>query len=592
MTGRPPIINLVRAQEDFPYYASKLLRIKDKDSQLRPLDLWEPQIRLHRTLEDLRLKGKLQRVIVLKARQEGISTYSEARIFWNAHMRENTKNVVIAHEKESGRAIFGMCKLFLDCIPPKLKPMTKYSSRQEIVFANPDAKTSFRNPGLRSSLEVLTAGKKSVARGTTIHHLHASELASWTFPEDVIPALLPTIPKTDDSLVVYESTAKGMNNFFHEEWRAAEEGESNFHPFFLAWFDLPQYRRPFRSEEDAKAFAETLNDEEKELQGRFGVDLEQLHWRRLTLADFKGDLRSFRQEYPATPTEAFTVSGVCIFDHNKLEMMSLKCSEPEFRGDIKILGGDVARAKLIGDSRGDLRIWRRPEPDQIYVLGVDVADGGPQGDYSCIEVLRKLSAPLMAEQVAEWHGHIDPYNFAHVIEYLARLYNEALVAVEINAHGLATQQELQRTYWNLYQQEHYDRFKNQFANKIGWETTIRTKKLLVSVGSHTISDMTVLLHGRDLISECMTFVRDDTGSASASGGAHDDRVMAFLIALFTMHQAINKEPPESDLFQTIKSRADDSLQRMIDDFSIIDPEFPRLLAGSVIDEYDESWLNY
>lgn len=195
MTGRPPNINLQKCIHDFPYYSTGLLKIKNKNSELVPLNLNEPQVKLQRVLDDLQARGGLQRVIVLKARQEGISTYSEGRLFHYAHLNENSKNVIIAHDKESGTAIFGMCKLFYECLPKPYRPLTRYSSKRELVFENPDLKTKFNFPGLRSSLEVYTAGKKSVARGTTIHNLHCSELGSWPFPEDVIPALLPTVPK-------------------------------------------------------------------------------------------------------------------------------------------------------------------------------------------------------------------------------------------------------------------------------------------------------------------------------------------------------------------------------------------------------------
>ena len=579
---RPQNINMRRALTEFPYYAESLLKIKDKDSNLRPFRLWEPQQRLHRLLENLRADGKLQRVIILKARQEGISTYSEGRMFWNAHFTENSKNVVIAHEKESGTAIFGMCRLFYDCLPKPLRPMTRYSSKKELVFENPDPKTRYANPGLRSQLEVLTAGKKNVARGVTIHNLHCSELASWPFADDVVPALLPTIPKNDSSLVIYESTAKGVGNFFHHEWLRAENGDSNFYPFFLAWFDLSEYACEFNTQKQRLEFESRLNDEEKELRQVFSLSLEQLYWRRLTIADLKGDVDLFRQENPATAEEAFLVSGVPIFDRAKLRMMSLKCKDPVSRGDFGSKG-------LVGNEDGPLKVWRHPEPGAIYTLGADVADGGQGGDYSCIEVWKKLPAPYVAEQVAEWHGHIDPYNFAHIIGPLARAYNEALVGVEINAHGLATQQELQRDYWNLYQQEHFDRYKNQMQNKVGWETTMRTKKLLISFGTHCIADMTILVHSSDFIKECMTFVRDENGSAAASGNGYDDRVMAGLIGLFIMHQSIYQEPLDDPRVQTEAPPI--SLKQDKKRYTI-DAEFDRIIEFGSTGDYEQSWMNF
>lgn len=582
MTGRPPNINLQKCIHDFPYYSTGLLRIKDKNSQLVSLNLNEPQVKLQRVLDDLKSNGKLQRVIVLKARQEGISTYAEARLFHYAHLNENSKNVIIAHDKESGTAIFGMCKLFYECLPKPFRPLTRYSSKRELVFENPDLKTKFNFPGLRSSLEVYTAGKKSVARGTTIHNLHCSELGSWPFPEDVIPALLPTVPKNKNNLIVYESTAKGVGNFFHQEWLAAEEGESNFFPFFLAWFDLSEYSHEFNTVKDKGVFIKSFNDEEKELTSVHGLTPEQLYWRRLTIADLRGDVELFRQEYPATAEEAFIVSGSPLFDRRKLRLMALKCKEAKFRGEVSSNG-------FTPNDQGSLKVWKYPENGQTYVLGCDVADGGQGGDFSCVEVFKKLPNPYIAEQVAEWHGRLDPYNFSHVIEKLARLYNEALVSIETNAHGLATQQELQHHYWNLYRQEFFDRYKNQHSNKIGWDTTERSKKLLISFATHCIADMTIIVHSSDLIRECMTFIRTETGGGEAAGSGYDDRVMSMMISLFTMFQVLETEPEDSSVLRTNASPI--SFTPKVNP-NFVDKEFTDILEYGKDDMYESSWLNF
>ena len=572
-------LDLKRCVDDFEYYAANLLKIKTIDAELKPLVFNSPQQKFWKVLTDLRKTGKLPRIIVLKARREGISTISEGIIFHAAHFNENTEAVVISHEKDSGNKIFNMCRLFYDCLPPKLRPMTKYSNRHQLVFANPDIKTSDRNPGLRSSIEVITAGKKDVARSAGYHLLHCSEVSSWPFADEVISGLIPTIPKTPKSLIVYESTAKGIGNFFHAEWERAENGESNFYPFFLSWFDMPEYRHSFYSPKERYAFGEKLNDEEKELTVNFSLSLEQLYWRRLTIADLKGDVELFRQEYPSTAEEAFIVSGVPVFDRKKLRVMSQKTSDPLFRGDI-------GKNNLLPNDQGSLKIWLHPQKNQVYSLGVDVADGGEGGDYSCIQVWKKLPSPYTAEQVAEWHGHLDPYNFAHVAASLGRYYNEALVGVETNAHGLATLNELQRDYWNLYRSEHFDRYKNTRVNKLGWETTNRSKKMLISFMTHCIQDLSIVVHSKDLIRECMTFLRNAQGTADAQSGGHDDRVMSGMIGLFVLHQQLGE--PEED----VRVEQSEPKSIIIPKAHMIDPEFSAILEYGSQDTYEASWLNY
>jgi len=571
------MINLKRCITDFAYYSKNLLKIKNKKTQLVPLKLWEPQVLLHSVVQKLITSGQPLRIIVLKARQEGISTYTEGQIFWRAHLNENTNNVIIAHEKESGNNIFGMCKLFYDCLPPALRPMITHNSKEALVFANPDRKTQYKNPGLRSSLEVRTAGKKSVARGTTIHNLHCSELSFWPFPQEVVPALLPTIPQNSQSLILYESTANGINNFFYNEWQRAKNNDSNFYPFFLPWFALPEYTREFNTDNERLAFQSSFNDEEKELQRVHHLTIEQLFWRRCTIKDLHGDIELFRQEYPSTDIEAFIVSGVPIFDRRKLRTLATEIDEPKFCGMLTDKG-------LIADSHGDFKIWKYPEQNKTYVMGIDVADGGERGDYSCIIVWKKLNSPLIAEQVAEWHGHLDPYNFAHICERVGRVYNEALASVEINAHGLATMQELQRSYWNIYRQEHFDRFGSQITQKIGWNTSVSTKKLLISFGTHCVSNLSIIIHSKELIFEALTFIRDAEGSAAAAGGGHDDRIMAGLIGLFTLHQSYD-EPFDAQWDKGNKPAVSHS-----DNY--IDKDFAQMIDLGKDDTYEQTWMNY
>ena len=583
----PNPLDFKRCIWDYEYYAAKLLKIKDQKQQLLPLNFWSPQVKFHKLVETSRQAGKLQRFIILKARREGMSTYCEGRLFWASHMNENTESAIIAHEKEAGEKIFNMCKLFYDNLAPALRPLARYASKHELVFENPDPKTRYANPGLRSSLTVLTAGKKDVARGSGYNNIHASEIASWTNPEEVTPSLIPTVPKTLESMIFYESTAKGVGNFFHKEWLAAKEGVSNFIPFFLAWFDLPEYIRQFNHSLERTAFIESLNDEEKELSQLYSLAPEQLYWRRTTIADLRADVELFRQEYPSNDKESFIVSGAPIFDRRKLRIMYLKCRDPLWRGTIDHKG-------RTGNEQGSFKIWKYPEQNGIYCMGVDVSGGGhfdprtgkSTGDFSCIEVWKKLPAPLMAEQVAEWHGYIDPYNFAEVVAAVGKFYNEALASVEVESFGRVTLQELQANYWNLYRQERIDRYDGSLTDKIGWETNLRSKKALISFGTHCISDMTILVHSEDLVTEFMTFIRDDSGGGSAAGTGYDDRVMAGLIGLYTMHRHINEEPNDSPIIQAARSPLSHSP-------NYIDREFAEILAYNISsDTYEDTWLNY
>ena len=119
---------------------------------------------------------------------------------------------------------------------------------------------------------------------------------------------------------------------------------------------------------------------------------------------------------------------------------------------------------------------------------------------------------------------------------------------------------------------------------------MRTKKLLISFGTHCISDMLIFVHSADLIREAMTFIRDDTGGAAASGGGYDDRIMAALIGLFALHQAINQEPMDSYVFQGEKSPISTPDIKAGEQY--IDREFAQILVYGKQDDYEQSWMNY
>jgi hypothetical protein len=225
-------------------------------------------------------------------------------------------------------------------------------------------------------------------------------------------------------------------------------------------------------------------------------------------------------------------------------------------------------------------------------MGIDVSGGGQydprsgktKGDYSCIEVWKKLPVPLVSEQVAEWHGYVDPFNLAEIVAAVGRLYNEALASVEVESYGRVTLQELQNHYWNIYRQERIDTYDGSLTNKLGWETSLRSKKALISYGTHCISDMTIIVHSQELIREFITFTQDDSGGGSAVGKGYDDRVMAALIGLYTMYRHVNQEPDDAPVIQARKPAISTVTK-------FRDLEFARILAFGKDDTYDDTWLN-
>ena len=106
-------------------YIEEYLYIKTKDQRIVPLKLNTAQKLIYQKIREVKAKGKPIRIIILKARQEGVSTLCEGLIFEKTARYENTNSLIIAHEPESTGEIFAMSKLFYDMLPQNLKPMRR-----------------------------------------------------------------------------------------------------------------------------------------------------------------------------------------------------------------------------------------------------------------------------------------------------------------------------------------------------------------------------------------------------------------------------------------------------------------------------------
>lgn len=514
--------------KDDRLYMEKCLKIRNKEGKLVPFK-WNPmQEKSERLIYEHQVsKGKPVRVIWLKARQHGISTYCEGKIFKKTATNPYRNALIIAHEDKATQNLFAMSKLFYESLPPLLRPMKKYSNESALVFENPtnNDEEKYRNPGLRSKITVATAKNVDTGRSAMIQSLHASEVAYWDNPETLMLGILQCVPDLPNTEVYIESTANGVGGYFYDLWHKAVRGENDYLPIFLAWFENPEYSTPFESEKAKKAFMKTLDDEEKALYREFKLTPEQLHWRRRCIANkCNGSIEQFHQEYPSTPEEAFIASGRPKFNQQSLKKYREKQEKPIMKGYLEIKDKQL---KFIEDSSGYINIWKMPQPNKFYVIGADVSEGLATGDYSCAVVLDEDF-----DLVASWYGHIDPDLFGDELVKLGMFYNEAYLGIESNNHGLTTiKSVLRKEYWNIYYQKSYDKIDEKITKKIGWNTNRRTKPIMINTLAEYIREMWLGIKWDTLISECFTYIIEEDGSTNAQAGSHDDTVMATAIAL-------------------------------------------------------------
>lgn len=530
-----------KLKNDRLWFMENFLKIRDKSSHLIPFKVNYAQRKFNEVIEKDKKDGKPGRYIILKARQLGMSTFTEGCIYHDTTTREYVNSLIIAHEEKASLNLFNMSKLFYEESPLAIRPMRKNKNGKELVFENPtlDDVEKLRNPGLRSKITIATAGSSDTARSGTYQNVHVSEVAFFSNAENTMLAIMQCVPDEPGTCVVLESTANGVGGYFYDMWYAAVRGENDFTPLFFPWFDDPNYSTPFVDEAEKQKFIEEVNATHIDESGKsvhtdewllirqFGVTYEQLNWRKKTIANkCGGDLDRFHQEYPSTPEEAFIASGRPKFNLKSVKEYEIECVSPVLQGELTI-SSSSGLPYVAEEPKGNLKIWFSPEKDEMYYIGADVAEGLVTGDYSVATVLDSN-----LNVCAKWRGHIDPDLFGKILVNLGKLYNYALLAPEGNNHGLTTIKSiLDEEYWNLFNTKIYDKVNDEYTKKIGWYTTRKTKPLAIDRLAEYIREKFLGIWDFDIIEELYSYVIDDKGATNAQEGKHDDCVMSLAIAL-------------------------------------------------------------
>jgi hypothetical protein len=501
------------------------LPIRTPERRIVPLRLNAAQERLWQVIAP-RLDARLPiRIIILKARRMGMSTEVEALLTTLCVLEDYTNALVIGQKGRSSERIWEMSDRFVQ--GSALKHIAK--RRGHTIF--------FRH----SELELQTAGSPDAARSADLTCFHASEVAFWPFPE-AMTATMQCLPRDEDAfqIAVIESTANGMvdqGELYYDHWQRAVQGESSFIPVFLPWHTFPAYTSRLQTPLD------DLEPEEEQLQRDLGLTWGQLRWRRRVLADdCEGNPDKFDAEYPATPEMAFIISGTPFFRAQQLAWM-----EPDIvpgrRGRLVDSGG---RIRFQDEGRGRLTVFRAPEPGHEYIIGADSAMGIDDADHSRSAAQVLDMATL--EQVAEYEAPSAPHELAADLVLMGKAYNTALLFPEIQNSGGGGGSEL-LVY--LRDQHMYpyigtwrgrnDRIRPGAPTLYGWETTSRTKPMMMARIREVVMERSCTVHSRALVKQLRSYGAKDSGAMEALAG-HDDLLMAFGIALMGRFQNYTVAP--------------------------------------------------
>lgn len=289
------IEELQRLITDFVYYAPKALKIATKAGGTEPLVLNRAQLYVHERLEEQLFEHNQVRALILKGRQQGISTYTEGRFYHKTQFGRGKRAYILTHLAEATDNLFAMVDRYHRSVPDWLRPATDRDSRKELRF-----------PLLDSGYKVSTAGSKGAGRSATVHYFHGSEVGYWPMAEKHAAGALQTVGRGNGTEIIFESTANGPAGYFYSMWQQATKGVGDFIAIFVPWFWQPEYQQEPPADWQPEG-------EEAERMTRYGLTRAQTYWmhsKNIELGGRPGVIcAGFRQEYPCTAPEAFVSSG-------------------------------------------------------------------------------------------------------------------------------------------------------------------------------------------------------------------------------------------------------------------------------------------
>ncbi len=539
----------LRHRHDFEFWAATCVRVRHKiKGCMVPLVLNAPQRHLLAQLEQQRTAGEPVRIILLKARQWGGSTLVQMYMAWIQCCRKHQwHSLICANASDISATLRGMFSTLLSEYPrewwqgesdPKLKVYEGSTSIRVI-------------PDRNCRVAIASAWRPDSVRGMDYSMAHLSEVAYWpdspmVKPEMVVQSVCGCVPTVAETVVVMESTANGVGNYFHNLWLKAKSGEVAFKPVFVAWYENEMYQTEVKN---IDYMLSSLTKYEKKLW-ELGLTLEQILWYHRKRLEMDSDQR-MNAEFPTTDIEAFNSLINTVFDTESIEQLRPGCCKPKERGDV---GGDESKGpgalkniRFRPASNGSLLIWERPTQSNLrhkYVVAVDVGGRSDNADWSVIVVIDRLGidgSPLPRPKVvAQWRGHTYHDLLAWKAAAIAKWYGNALLVVESNT--LETEESdagmilevLAQNYRDTYVRRSLDTLTQHETTRVGFHTNRSTKALIIDNMLGMVRDAGYVERDEMALNELASYEKKANGAYGARQGCHDDILMTRAIGLYVI----------------------------------------------------------
>ncbi len=544
---------------------------EDLDGTGIELQLWTSQTRVLEQICD-GLENGIHCFYILKSRQLGVTTITLLiLLFWLA-LHPNTIGCLVSDSEKNNAK--------------NRATITKYLTSLS-GFMGKSFRANNNNKGNKfgfefsngSRLDLLVAGNKvnwGEGEGYMVGHL--TEVAAYAKAEGLESFRHAMAPDNPRSLYIFESTAHGPNHW-KDMWQAARADPYTSRCIFVGWWsnDLQRFKR---SDKRFQAFGlapPTPEEFEKCKQVRdlynFDISTEQLAWYRAERQRPSSSVGDLDQNQPFTENDAFIETGVSYFQQRLIKKRIEEIeSAPEglvedggygYLGYTFYLGDEYHLSKVEAvTTQSDahfikLKVWEKPHPEGIYVIGVDPAGGRSEvSNYHCASVWRVFADKIV--QVAEWADPIpDTRHVAWVTAYLAGQYPNCRINIDLTGGiGSAVMQAFQdlrdrmrsemyqgkvgefedflaASNWYLYRRIDSPGPGYMYNTKLGKDLKYQMMNILRDSWITNLIEIRSL----QLLDEMCHVVQDrsDIGAA-APGRLRDDRTFAMALAVWTWVQ--------------------------------------------------------
>ena len=478
----------------FRWGLEHLFYIEDKHENIRLLKLKEAQRRFLHTYFTLKAQageGEIgARIIILKSRQQGMTTLIDAIATFESILRGNRDSLIVAHEKgDVAKKIFAIYKRYLAHFPfPEWDMFKKRSESGEgyELHNNSVIDVSYEKP-------------RGIV-GVTVQMLHLSEASRFRTLDTFLGSFMPAMPKFKWSSAILESTAEKSGDAFHTMYQQAERGNSAWYPVFYPWYIDEDNILEFSSEQAKVDFKESLEsrpdsewgDEVSLLNDYEDITLEHLHQRRNLIKEAPHGLASFKREFPTTPEEAFMGVNQPVFDIKVLRQYEKEqIREPEMYGQmfIDIMDMPNQQTRFEEAPHGILKIYKRPDPKLVYMIGSDHSEG--MNDFNAALIASQHPFEVVAEMVGYDGYNPIPRVFARQMYHAGKWYNDAWICPESNPPGnTVVDLLLEWQYPNLISEAMIFPEKTSSIN-YGWRNTTDTRKKALEKLRETVKTMAI-----------------------------------------------------------------------------------------------------